>query len=191
MSSPSEPGGETKVSRRRPRVQGRAGGGLSCPAGLGYNRGQVEPVEHSRSGFYLCLLAGAAVLGVSIFGFTGLFGRAEMPWYALAAETGLDEAELTRPGVAVRADGFPVRNIEFDFKFIAARHRIGDPVEFVFRVQGGREITVTEALVPYYADRGLPYVFFVTGLIGFLIGLGVFVLRREDPAARLFYWLCL
>lgn len=143
-----------------------------------------------KTGLTLSLLAGLAVLAVSIFGFTGLSGRAEMPWYELAADTGLDQAELKKEGVAVRADGFPVRNIEFDFKFIAARHRIGDPVEFVFRLKDGREVTATEALVPYYADGGFPLVFFVTGLIAFLIGLGVLALRREDPAARLFYWLC-
>jgi hypothetical protein len=124
---------------------------------------------------------------VSIYGFTGLFGRPDIPWYALAAATGLPREELAR--VAVRADGYAVRDIEFDFKFIAARHRIGDPIEFVV-VKDGREIDAREALVPYYADRGFPIIFCLAGLIAFLIGAGVFVLRREDPTARLFYWLC-
>ncbi len=139
-------------------------------------------------GFYLSLLAGIVILGVSIFGYSGLFGRPDMPWDALAGATGLPREELVR--AVVRADGFDIGDIEFDFKFIAARHRIGDPIEFVFS-KDGREIAVREALVPYYADRGLTLVYLLTGLAGFLIGFGVFVRCKEDPKARLFYWLCL
>jgi signal transduction histidine kinase len=165
--------------------------------GLGYNRANMGLGAGSKTGFHLSLLAGAAVLGASLWGFSGLFGRAEMPWAeaapaearnALAAETGLARAELA--GAVVRADGFDIRDSRFDFKFVAANHRIGDRVEFVF-AKDGREIVVREALVPYYADRRLPLIFFVTGLIGLLIGVCVFTLRREDPKARLFYWLCL
>ena len=142
----------------------------------------------TKSGFTLSLFAGAVILGLSILGFSGLFGRPEMPWDALARATGLPREELAR--AVVRADGFDVRDFEFDFNFIAARHRIGDPIEFVF-AKDGRELAVREALVPYYVDRGLPLVYLVTGLAGFLIGFGVFIRRRDDPKARLFYWLCL
>lgn len=142
----------------------------------------------SGTGFVLSLLAGAAVLGVSLFGFSGLFGRPDIPWDALARATGLPRQGLAR--AAVRADGNDVRDIEFDFKFVAARHRIGDPVEFVFAKDGG-EVAVREALVPYYAGRGLRLVYLLTGLAGFLIGALVFVRCREDAKARLFYWLCL
>jgi len=145
-------------------------------------------VGRTKSGFYLSLFAGAVVLGLSILGYSGLFGRPEMPWDALARATGLPRAELSH--AVVRADGFEVRDFEFDFKFIAARHRIGDPIEFVF-AKDGREVAVREALVPYYLDRGLPLVYLVTGMAGFLIGFAVFIRRREDPKARLFYWLCL
>ena len=142
----------------------------------------------TKPAFHLSLLAGIVVLGVSVFGFSGLFGRPEMPWDALSLSTGLPRESLAR--AVVRADGHDVRDLEFDFKFIAARHRIGDPIEFVF-LKDGRESAVSEALVPYYADKRLPLVYLLTGLAGFLIGFGVFVRRREDPKARLFYWLCL
>jgi signal transduction histidine kinase len=145
-------------------------------------------VGRRTSRFFLSLFAGAVALGLSLFGFSGLFGRPEMPWGALARATGLPREELARS--VVRADGFDIRDIEFDFKFIAAHHRIGDPIDFVF-TKDGRELAVREALVPYYLDRGLPLVYLVTGMAGFLIGFGVFLRRRDDPKARLFYWLCL
>ncbi len=138
-------------------------------------------------GFLLSLLAGIVVLGLSVFGFSGLFGRPDMPWDELAQETGIP-ADLL-PAAAVRMDGFEVRDTEFDFKFIAARHRIGDMVEFVFAKDGG-EVAARAALVPYYFNRRLPLVYFLTGLVGFVIGIAVFIRRRKDPQARLFYWLC-
>ena len=141
----------------------------------------------SRAGFYLSLLAGAFALGLSLFGFSGLFGRPDIPWDELAQETGIP-ADLLR-GAAVRADGFAIRDTEFDFKYIVSRHRVGDPVEFVF-TKDGREIPARAALVPYYFNRRLPLVYFLTGLVGFVIGFAVFIRRREDPQARLFYWLC-
>jgi len=156
-------------------------------AGLGYNRAKQETVGQTREGFALSLLAGAVALGLSLFGFSGLFGRPDVPWDELAQETGIP-ADLLR-GAAIRVDGFDVRDTEFDFKFIASRHRIGDPVEFVFTKDGG-EVAARAALVPYYFNRRLPLVYFLTGLVGFVIGFAVFIRRREDPQARLFYWLC-
>jgi len=144
-------------------------------------------VGQTREGFALSLLAGAVALGLSLFGFSGLFGRPDVPWDELAQETGIP-ADLLR-GAAIRVDGFDVRDTEFDFKFIASRHRIGDPVEFVFTKDGG-EVAARAALVPYYFNRRLPLVYFLTGLVGFVIGFAVFIRRREDPQARLFYWLC-
>jgi len=102
-------------------------------------------VGSTKPDFHLSLLAGIVVLGVSVFGFSGLFGRPEMPWDALSLSTGLPRESLAR--AVVRADGHDVRDLEFDFKFIAARHRIGDPIEFVF-LKDGRESAVSEALVP-------------------------------------------
>jgi signal transduction histidine kinase len=145
-------------------------------------------VDHKRLGFALSLLGGALALALSLFGFSGLFGRPDIPWDELAQETGIP-ADLL-PAAAVRVDGFEVRDIEFDFKFVAARHRIGDTVEFAF-LKDGREVAARAALVPYFFNRRLPLVYCLTGLTGFIIGFAVFLRRRDDPKARLFYWLCL
>jgi len=138
--------------------------------------------------FYLSLFAGAVILGLSVVGFVGLLGRAEIPWDTLAQTTGIP-AELL-PRAIVKADGFEVRDVNYDFKFVAARHRIGDPVDFVF-VKDGREETVSAGLVAHYAGGALLLVYLLTGVLGFVIGFGVYVLRSEDERARVFFWLCL
>ena len=141
-----------------------------------------------KAAFYLSLLAGALILGLSVVAFVGLLGRAEIPWDALAQATGIPGELL--PRAVVRADGFEVGGQAFDFKFVAARHRIGDPVEFVF-VKDGREEAVRERLVPHYANGTFPIVYLLTGVFGFIIGFGVFILRSEDARARIFFWLCM
>ncbi len=141
-----------------------------------------------KAAVYLSLLAGAVILGLSVFGFVGLLGRPGIPWDALAQTTGIPGELLAR--AIVRVDGFEVRDTEFDFKFVGARHRVGDPVEFVFR-KDGREEAVRELLVPHYAKEAFPFVYMLTGAFGFLIGFGVFILRSEDARARVFFWLCM
>jgi signal transduction histidine kinase len=141
-----------------------------------------------KATFYFSLLAGAVILGLSVVAFVGLLGRAEIPWDALAQATGIPGELL--PLAVVRADGFAVGDQEFDFKFVAARHRIGDPVDFVF-VKDGREEAVRERLVPHYANGTLPIVYLLTGVFGFIIGFGVYFLRSEDARARIFFWLCM
>jgi len=163
-------------------------------------------VGRRTASFYLSLLAGLAVAALGLFGFSGLLRRPEIPWAALARATGVPAQELPRTwdqhgltpageavlrGAVVRADGFEIRDRDLDFKFLAAHHRIGDPIEFVVALPEGRTLTVREPLVAFYAEGGMPIVFLLTGLFGFLIGFGVFVLRAEDGRARLFYWLCL
>ena len=145
-------------------------------------------MEPKKASFHLSLVAGVLILGLSVFGFVGLLGRPEIPREALARATGITRDLLA--GAVLRADGFEVRDRDLDFKFIAARHRIGDPIEFVV-AKDGRELSVTEPLVPFYGKSGAPVIFLLTGVFGFLIGFGVFILRAEDRRARLFFWLCL
>jgi len=143
---------------------------------------------HRKASFYLSVLAGAVILGLSVVGFVGLLGRAEIPWDALAQTTGIPGELL--PRAIVRVDGFEARDIESDFKFVEARHKIGDPVEFVFR-KDGREETVSERLVAHYARGTFPLVYLLTAMPGFIIGFGVYFLRSEDARARVFFWMCM
>ncbi|HPW17174.1 MAG TPA: ATP-binding protein [Candidatus Aminicenantes bacterium] len=142
----------------------------------------------SRRAFVLSLIAGALVLVVSVFGFVGMLGRPDIPWDELAQQTGVPAEDL--PGLALRVDGFPVVNRDADFKFVAARHRVGDEIEFVFAKNGG-EVAARAALEAHYAGEGYPLVFFLTGMFGFVVGFAVYVLRRVDRRAGYFFWLCL
>jgi signal transduction histidine kinase len=152
-------------------------------------------VGRRHASFYLSLIVGVLILGLSVFGFVGLLGRPTIPWAALERATGVTHDAAAAdpdflPGAVVRADGFEVRDDHLDFKFIAAHHRIGDPIEFVV-AKDGRELAVTEPLVPFYGKSSAPVIFLLTGVFGFLIGFGVFILRAEDRRARLFFWLCM
>src|SRR5665647_435107 len=141
-------GGNLKVARFRPAF--KFGTALSFQSGLGYNRGQTVPgdgVEPKKASFHLSLVAGVLILGLSVFGFVGLLGRPEIPRQALSRATGITHDLLA--GGVLRADGFEVRDRDLDFKFIAAHHRIGGPIEFVV-AKDGRELSVTEPLVPFY-----------------------------------------
>jgi len=151
-------------------------------------------VRRRKADFYFSLSAGIFILAVSVFGFAGLLRRPAVPWEALEQAAGVtqprDRDPDLLPRAVVRIDGFLVRDRKSDFKFIAAHHRIGDPIEFVV-AKDGRELAVTERLVPHYGEEGMPLVFLLTGVFGFLIGFGVFILRPGDRRARLFYWLCM
>ena len=46
-------------------------------------------------------------------------------------------------------------------------------------------------VVSYYAGTGFPVIFLVIGLFCFAVGVGTFLLKPEDPKARLFYWMTL
>jgi hypothetical protein len=108
-----------------------------------------------NAAFMASLSAGILILALAVVGSVRLTGRPQVPWDALGVATGVPGEIL--PRAIVRADGFEVRDHVYDFNFIAARHRIGDPVEFVVRTDG-REEVVREALVPFYANRTFPVV---------------------------------
>lgn len=138
--------------------------------------------------FSVAHIFGAAIVAVSIFGFAKLLDRPTVPWDELAQSTGIPAEDL--PAAAVRVDGFEVRDVENDFYFVAATHRIGDPVEFVFH-KNGEEISVRSPLERYYAPGTFPTVYLLTGLAGFIIGFLVDLLRPGDRRARILFWLTL
>jgi signal transduction histidine kinase len=145
-------------------------------------------VGRDKRTFVFSVLAGGLILVVSVLGFVSMLGRPDIPWDELSQQTGIPAEDL--PAAALRVDGFTVVDRDADFKFVDARHRVGDIVEFVF-AKDGRETAVRAALEAHYAGEGYPIVFFLTGAFGFLVGFAVFLLRRGDRRARYFYWLCM
>jgi signal transduction histidine kinase len=129
-----------------------------------------------RGSLAVPLLAGAAVLAITLFGLVNLTGR-----------PGIRDELLARRIVGV--DGFEVRSAT-DIRFALSRKRIGDPVEIRFAPEGGPPV-VRDTVIPYYSQRSFPLALVLMGGFSFLAGFVVLSFRRRDRRARLFYWLSL
>jgi signal transduction histidine kinase len=127
-----------------------------------------------RAHFFLWVLAGAAVVAVSLFGFINLIGRPRLPVFPREAGSA--------PRV-LRVDSYEVQN-EDDFDFVLSGKRIGESVEVELAKDGGREV-VRAKLVPYYSED--PWVFLLIGAFATALGFLVFSLRSADIQARIFY----
>ncbi|MCX6573948.1 MAG: ATP-binding protein [Candidatus Aminicenantes bacterium] len=122
------------------------------------------------------LLAGAAVLGLTLFGLINLTGR-----------TGLRKAHEARRIVGV--DSYEVRG-STDIRFVLSRKRIGDPVEIRFGPDDGPPV-VRDTVIPYYSQQTFPLALVLMGGFSFLAGFVVLLFRPGDRRARIFYWLSL
>jgi len=124
----------------------------------------------------LSLLAGLAVVGLTLF---GLFNLTRRP--------GIPREHLSRPIVGV--DSYDIRR-PTDVRFILSRKSIGDPVEVRFGPDGGPAVVRT-VIVPYYSQTAFPLVYVLMGAVSFLAGFGVLIFKPREPRARIFYWLSL
>jgi len=129
-----------------------------------------------RGSLAVPLLAGAAVLAVTLFGLVNLTGR-----------PGIKDALLARPVIGV--DSFEIRS-STDIRFALSRKRIGDPVEIRFGPDGGPPV-VRDTVIPYYSQRSFPLALVLMGGVSFLAGFAVLAFRPRERRARLFYWLSL
>jgi len=126
-----------------------------------------------RVPFFLSLLAGALIFLISVIGFFYMKGRPGLP-------QGISEDSIVRIGQNVL-------KTHRDIDFVLSQHKVGDTVLLHLKKDGGGEEEVEIRLVPYYSQATFPVIFLVIGAFAFGIGLVVFLLRFEDPAARLFY----
>jgi signal transduction histidine kinase len=127
-----------------------------------------------RTHFFLWVLAGAAAVAISLFGFFNLLGRPRLP--AFPHEGG-------PPARVLRVDSFAIQN-EDDFDFVLSGKRIGQTVE-VELARGERREVIQAKLAPYYARD--PLVFLLIGAFAIVLGFLVFFLRSADRHARIFY----
>jgi len=124
----------------------------------------------------LSLLAGLVLAALSLYGFFLLRSRPGLP-------DGIQAQDL------VRIDDVEIRKPK-DVEFVLTQKKIGDWATFAFR-RGGSVETVRAVIIAFYSEVPFPLIYLFIGLSCYLIGFTVFILRWEDPKARLLYWLAL
>jgi signal transduction histidine kinase len=125
-----------------------------------------------RGHFILSLSAGLALAAVSIFGFTLMRHRPGLP------------REIDRSSV-MRLDASRIETPD-ELHFVLSRKSVGEWVTVELRTADGTEARFVR-VVPFYSQAPFPVIFLVIGLINLGIGTAVFVLRRDDSLARIFY----
>jgi hypothetical protein len=122
------------------------------------------------------LLAGAAVLAVTLFGLVNLTSRPALRQELLTRSViGVDSYEIRKPS---------------DLRFVLSLKRIGDPVEVRFAPDGGPAV-VRDTIVRHYAQRSFPLALVMLGGVSLLAGFVVLLFRPRDRRSRIFYWLSL
>jgi len=126
----------------------------------------------SKKKFQIYLFGGLVVVLISIYGHIRLHKRPGLPQNIATSEIRqIDETKIL---------------IEKDVEFFLSTKVIGDRVRLIYETEGTtREKDVH--LIPYYYQTSTHIVFLVIGLVGFVVGLLVFILRPEEPRTRVFY----
>lgn len=125
-----------------------------------------------RGHFILSLLVGLALAAVSIFGFTLLRHRPGLP------------QEINRSSVT-RLDASRIETPD-ELNFVLSRKSVGEWVTVELRAKERTEARFVQ-LVPFYSQAPFPFIFLIIGLVNLSIGTAVFVLKRDDALARIFY----
>ena len=124
----------------------------------------------------LSLLAGLILAALSLYGFFLLRSRPGLP-------DGIQAQDL------VRVDDIEIQKPK-DIEFVLTQKKIGDWATFVLR-RNGRVESARAQIIAFYSKVSFPLIYLFIGLSCYLIGFTVFILRWEDPKARLLYWLAL
>jgi signal transduction histidine kinase len=125
-----------------------------------------------RGYFILSLLAALALAAVSIFGFTLMRNRPGLP------------REINRSSVT-RLDASPIQTAD-ELNFVLSRKSVGEWVTVELRAGERAEARFVQ-LVPFYSQAPFPFIFLIIGLVNLSIGTAVFVLKRDDSLARIFF----
>lgn len=126
--------------------------------------------------FYLYLVLGGIVVVITIYGFSLLRQRPQLP------------SNINKENV-VRLEGNQITQTE-DIKFFLRQHAIEDSVRIQIQENGNIE-TKTVTLVPYYSKTPVPLIYFLIALFTMATGFFVFILRPDDKKARVYYWVSL
>lgn len=137
-------------------------------------RGELPSVK--KSCFFLFILAGLLIVVISLFGFTLLRLRPGLP-------QGINMNTL------LQFDGVNIQH-QKDVEFLLSRKSLGEWGRFVIKKEGKTEI-IEAPIIPFYSRVPFPLIYLIIGLMSLAIGFIVFLVRREEVKARIFYWLAL
>jgi signal transduction histidine kinase len=126
--------------------------------------------------FLSSLFFGLVIVLVCIYGFALLRHRPGFP-------PDIDRHRL------VRVDDLKIETPR-DPDFILLRKEIGDSVTCYLKSDAGI-YKIETVIIPYYRHAPFPLFYFFIGLFCLFIGFAVFILRREEPRALIFYWMSL
>lgn len=127
-----------------------------------------------RGIFWLNLGAGLALSALSLVGFSLLGRRPGFP-------AGTDLSAI------VRVDADAIQKAD-EISFVLSQKSIGDKVGLGIRTARGIEDR-SVALVSYYSPASFPVIYLIVGFINLGIGLFVYLRKRGEPLARIFFWL--
>ncbi len=124
--------------------------------------------------FILPLVIGFILVAMSLYGFTLLRSRPGLPVGIMPQDVvRIDDTEIQHPK---------------DIEFVLIQKRIGDWADIELR-RGGEAESVRVQLIAFYSGVPFPLIFLLIGLLGYLVGFTVFLLKWEDAKARILYWL--
>jgi len=134
-----------------------------------------DNISLSKSHFVVSLAVGFTIVAISIYGFLLLLRRPGLP-------ESIPEKNIVRVG---NVDILAVQ----DISAALAGEDIGAPIDVVVRESNGNVLMVKVPIVRFYEKTSYPVIYFVIGIFCFAIGAATFILKHDDPKARLFYWL--
>jgi signal transduction histidine kinase len=122
--------------------------------------------------FVACLCVGLLVCLISLYGHIRLHQRPGLPHHLTQSSIRqLEQTEILS---------------EKDVEFVLSTKTIGDRVRVLYVSRGMTNEEEVE-LVPFYLHTSTHFIFLVIGLVGFVIGTLVFVLRPNETRTRVFY----
>jgi signal transduction histidine kinase len=134
-----------------------------------------ESRARTKSLFIATLVIGLAIFAVSIYGFLLLRQRPALP------------ASIPEKTV-IRVGNVDILSVQ-DISAALAGKEIGVLVDFFVRSADGTIGKISAPVVAFYAETSFPLIYVLIGVFCFTIGGATFIMKRDDPKARLFYCL--
>jgi signal transduction histidine kinase len=127
--------------------------------------------------FLWALAGGAAILAVSLYGYTLLRSRPGLP---------------VDPARVLAVDGVRIQpGSAIDATFLLRTKAPGDPLRLTILGEEGGEADLETDVAPYYGDGSIPLLFLIIGGIIAAVGWTTLLLRPRDAKARMFFWTCM